>query len=269
MNQNVSQNLNPNVNVSLNLNCGSSRSEDPPRRFSMTQSPTKKRVALVLAGCGAKDGSEITETVSLLVALTQRGYDCQFFAPDRPQHHTVNHLTGQDGEMPRNILAESARIARGKVRPLTELRPDEFDALALPGGFGSAKNLFNFALAGMDASLHADMAPVLLAFARQKKPIAALCIAPMMLALVARELGVRGARITLGGGDARDAISAIESWGGTHVPCQVGEACVDETHRFVSAPAYMHADATPAGIFESAQALVDGLSRLLGTRTDG
>lgn len=219
--------------------------------------------AVVLAGCGAMDGAEITESTSLLIALSQLGFQVRVFAPDRPTAHTVNHLTREVSEAPRQILDEAARIARGKIAPISELRAQEFDVLAFAGGFGVAKNLCNYAFAGVDATLQLDVRRVLLDFHQSKKVLAALCISPVLLALLARELSLTGVRLTLGDGRARDAVQAVERWGVTHVSCAVRQACVDHTHRMVTAPAYMDDGATPADIFASAQALVSGIVQIL------
>ena len=221
------------------------------------------RVALVLAGCGAKDGAEITESVSLMVALAQAGFSTSVFAPDRPTAHTINHFTGKEEGTPRNILTEAARIARGKVSSLSHLKADDFDALVFAGGFGAAKNLCNFAFAGQDATLQNDVKTALIPFFKAHKPIAALCIGPVVVALGAREAGITGIHLTLGDGSAVDAVRAVELWGAVHVPTAVDAACVDKLHRIVTSPAYMYDHATPADIFASATALVKDLQEVL------
>lgn len=222
------------------------------------------RVAVVLAGCGAKDGAEITEAVSLLIALSQHGFSIQCYAPDRPQYHTVNHLSDKDGELSRNILVEAARIARGKIKPLSQLRVTENEAMVFAGGFGVAKNFCNFAFVGSDAILQTEVAAIIGAFVEEKKPVGALCIAPVLLALTMRDRGITGARITLGDGEHAEAIATVQGWGCQHQTCAVNEACVDAQHLFVTSPAYMISEASPADIFSSAQALVSGLIQLLG-----
>ena len=222
-----------------------------------------KNIAVVLAGSGAKDGAEITEAVSLLIALSQAGYGIQCFAPDRLQHHVVNHLTGEEEKsQQRNILVEAARIARGKILPLSQLSAAKFVGLAFGGGFGVAKNLCNFATEGVEAHIEADIKAVLQDFYRAKKPIAALCISPVLLALFARDASLKGVRITLGA-DGTPPVQAVKQWGLVHQPCPVTEACIDPQHKFVSAPAYMYDNASPADIFASAKALVAGLATLV------
>jgi enhancing lycopene biosynthesis protein 2 len=224
----------------------------------------QNKVALILAGCGARDGAEITEAVSLLIELSREGYVVQCFASDRDTHHVVDHLTGKDvSTETRNQLTEAARIARGHVKPLQQLKVADFDAVVLAGGFGVANNLCNFAQAGAEAQLFDDVRAALLPFLQNGKVAAALCIAPVVLALLAREAGLRGVELTLGSGDALDAVRSIESWGAVHKPTRPGEACVDSVHRMASAPAYMYDDATPADVFASAQALVKGIGTLI------
>jgi enhancing lycopene biosynthesis protein 2 len=234
--------------------------------FSMgSTKPVSQRVALVLAGCGSRDGAEITEAVSLLIALTQGKFEVHCFAPDRPQHHTLNHLTQAEEPGPgRNMLVEAARIARCEIQSLSELKVDQFGSLVFGGGFGVAKNLCNFAFAGADATLMPDVKEVLLPFLRAQKPVAALCIAPVLLGLAAREMGWKGARLTLGDGSAKDAIAALESWGARHVACRSGEACLDETHRLISSPAFMIDGANWADIYACATALTAKLRQLVG-----
>jgi enhancing lycopene biosynthesis protein 2 len=233
--------------------------------MSSTQVKSKPhKVALVLAGCGAKDGAEITEAVSLLIELSRQGYSVQCFASERPLHHVVNHLSGAEvAQECRTQLVEAARIARGQVKPLRALKAADFDVLALAGGFGVAKNLCDFAFSGAEARLYDDVRTALLPFLQERKVAVALCIAPVVLALLAREAGIRGVKLTLGSGDATDAVRCIESWGAMHSPTRPGEACIDREHLMASAPAYMYDDATPSDIFASAQALVRGIDILI------
>jgi len=201
--------------------------------------------------------------------LSQQGFQVQCFAPDRSTHDTINHLTGAPHQTMRNQLEESARIARGRVQPLSELRAQSYAAVVIAGGFGVVKNLCNYAVAGREAHLEADVRASLLPFVTARKPCAALCIAPMVLALLCKEAGIKEAELTLGSGAARDAVAALEFWGSRHVPTQPGQACIDAKNHLVTAPAYMYDDATPADIFASAIALVAGLSKLIETSHRG
>lgn len=220
-------------------------------------------VAVVLSGCGFLDGAEITESVSTLIALDQAGisYDC--YAPDRPQMHVVDHQKGAPAGESRNVLAESARIARGKIAPLGTLDASRYDAIVFPGGYGAAKNLTNFAEKGNDATLYDDVKAAVMPFVHAQKPVVAICAAPLVLGLAAREAGWRGVQITLGAGGEALA-QAVEAWGQRHVVKPVEASCVDVEHRFISAPAYMYGEASPAQIFASVKSAIAALTQFLG-----
>lgn len=225
------------------------------------------QIAVVLAGCGRGDGSEIHESVSCLIHLDRCALPYQCFAPDRPQHDVINHLTGKPATETRNLLVEAARIARGNIKPLSELNPAHFDAIVFPGGFGAAKNLCTFALHGLDMQVAPDVAPILRAFHAARKPIALCCIAPV---LAARVLGTNsggpGCRVTLGApGPAADAVAA---WGSRHEPQPLRGVCVDAAQRVITTPAYMDDDATPHGVFAGIGAMIDALAGMLGAQPD-
>lgn len=192
------------------------------------------KVAVVLHGCGVFDGTEINEAVLTLLCLEQQGASYQCFAPDRDQMHVINHLTGEpmEGES-RNILVESARIARGEVKPLADAGAEAFDALIVPGGFGAAKNLCDFAVAGAEMQVQEDFLALARAFHEKGKPIGLICIAPVMAAAICGE----GTRCTIG--NDPDVASAIAGMGGEHVECPVTEARVDADKKMVTTPAYM------------------------------
>ncbi|MBN7825887.1 isoprenoid biosynthesis glyoxalase ElbB [Bowmanella dokdonensis] len=194
----------------------------------------QKKVAVILSGCGVFDGAEIHESVLTLLALSSQGASYQCFAPDIAQLHVVNHLTGEvmDGET-RNVLVEAARIARGEIQALNELDAKDFDALILPGGFGAAKNLCDFALKGADCQLHPQVLSACQAFARTGKPVGYLCIAPAMITKVYGP----GVKLTIG--TDQDTAAAIRQMGGEHQECQVEDIVVDEQHKVVTTPAYM------------------------------
>ena len=192
------------------------------------------RVAVVLAGCGVYDGAEINEAVLTLLSLEQQGASYQCFAPDVEQMHVINHLTGEPvpGEE-RNVLVEAARIARGNILALGEARADEFDALLVPGGFGAAKNLSDFAVAGADMTINPEFLALASAFHAQGKPIGLNCIAPVKAAAICGE----GTQCTIG--DDAETAAAIEAMGGQHQACPVSEARVDSERKMVTTPAYM------------------------------
>lgn len=196
-----------------------------------------RRVGVVLAGCGFLDGAEITEAVLTLYFLERAGLEPRCFAPDRPQMHVVDHRTGEPTGETRNVLVESARIARGKVEPLDRARMDELDALVLPGGYGVAKNLSDFAVRGPEADIDPDLVRLVGEALSRGKPIAAICISPAILAAALRRLGIGGARLTIG--DDADTAAALTAHGARHEACPVDRAVVDERLRIVSAPAYM------------------------------
>jgi enhancing lycopene biosynthesis protein 2 len=195
----------------------------------------KPKVGVVLSGCGVYDGAEIHESVLTLLALDRAGADAVCLAPDVAQRHVVNHLTGQPAEgETRNVLVEAARIARGKVTDLAGFDPSALDALVLPGGFGAAKNLCDFAFRGADCEVHPEVARVVRAVHAGGKPVGALCIAPVLLA---RLLGAEKPRLTIGSDPGTAA--AIGKMGGEHVSCAGGRAVVDKEKRLVTTPAYM------------------------------
>jgi enhancing lycopene biosynthesis protein 2 len=192
------------------------------------------RVAVVLAGCGVYDGAEINEAVLSLLCLEQQGASYQCFAPDIEQMHVINHLTGEPAEgESRNVLVEAARIARGNILDLGAAKVEEFDALLVPGGFGAAKNLCNFAVAGAEMEIQPDFLELARAFHAAGKPIGLICIAPVMAAAITGE----GTRCTIG--NDPDTAAAIASMGGEHLECPVSEARVDSERKMVTTPAYM------------------------------
>ncbi|MHC2146244.1 isoprenoid biosynthesis glyoxalase ElbB [Pseudomonas sp. 210_17 TE3656] len=194
---------------------------------------TKKKVAVILSGCGVFDGAEIHESVITLLRLDQRGAEVQCFAPNIAQMHVLNHLTGEEMPESRNVLVESARIARGNIKDLREADAKEFDALIVPGGFGAAKNLSNFAVEGSGCSVHPDVLALAEAFAEAGKPVGLICISP---ALAAKIYGP-GVVCTIGN-DA-DTSAAIVKMGGTHEECDVHDIVEDTQRKLVSTPAYM------------------------------
>lgn len=191
-----------------------------------------KRIAVLLAGCGHKDGTEITEAVSALIALSEAGASYQIFAPE-----LVN-----EG---RNIRVESARIARQEVPDVRELNPKDFDGLVIPGGFGAARHLCNWATAGAQCEVHPEVRRVIEGFHSQEKPIAAICIAP---ALVARVLGNKKITVTIGKNDIVTS-AEISKTGAIHEDCNVDDFVSDRDHKIITTPAYMFGDAKPFQVY--------------------
>lgn len=225
----------------------------------------KRKVGVVLSGCGYLDGSEISEAVLALLALDANDLQAVCMAPTGAQLHVVDHGSRQvvDGER-RDVLREAARIARGNIRDLADVQADELDAVVLPGGFGAAKNLSDFAVAGADAKAHPDVARLLRDMHAQQKPIGAICIAP---AVVAAVLGETAHPILTIGDDAATA-AALTEMGAQHRDAPVETPVVDERNRIVSVAAYMY-DARLRDISTGIHALVRSLVGLLDGKAAG
>jgi enhancing lycopene biosynthesis protein 2 len=195
-----------------------------------------KKIAVILAGSGVYDGSEIYESVITLLALDQQDAHVQCFAPNIPQLHVVNHLTGEvaEGET-RQVLVEAARLARGQIKDIVDANVDDFDAVIIPGGFGVAKNLSDFALVGAEMSINPQVLSLVQSFKAAAKPVGLICIAPTLSAAIFGE----GVQCTIG--QDADTAAAIEAMGGKHVPTQVEEIVVDEANKLVTTSAYMMA----------------------------
>lgn len=213
-------------------------------------------VAVILAGCGVYDGSEIYESTLTMLFLDRAGARYQCFAPDIDQHHVVNHLSGEvmPGER-RNVLVESARLARGQVHALTELDAAGFDALVVPGGFGVAKNLCDFAINGADMKVLPALQDAVAGFRAAGKPVGLMCIAPVMAA----QLFGPGVQCTIG--KDPETAAAVTAMGAEHHECAVGNVVIDGDRKLVTTPAYMLAE----GIADAARGierLVDELLKL-------
>ena len=191
------------------------------------------KVAVILSGCGVYDGAEIYESVLTLLALEQEGCHYQCFAPNITQAHVINHLTGEVMPETRNVLVEAARIVRGNIHDLSTANAAEFDALILPGGYGAAKNLSDFAFKGAECSVQPDVLAFCKAMVAQNKPLGFICIAPAIIPHVYGE----GAKVTIGTDTGTAA--AIEQMGGQHVSCPVDDCVIDEARKVVSTLAYM------------------------------
>ena len=183
-----------------------------------------KKIAVILSGCGYQDGSEITEAVSALICLNQTKAQVVCFAPQ-------------------NKLEESQQISRGQTKDLSGLNPSEFDGLLMPGGYGAAKHLSDWATKGAKCTVLPDVERVLKAFYEDQKPIAAICIAP---AVVARVLGKKGIAVTIGN-DEQTAAEIVKT-GAIHEVCPVTEYISDRDHRILTTPAYMY-EAQPYEVF--------------------
>jgi enhancing lycopene biosynthesis protein 2 len=212
-----------------------------------------KRVGVILSGCGFLDGAEIHESVLTLLAIDRAGAEAVCMAPNVPQAKVTNHLNQEPAPETRNVLAESARLARGEIRDLAGVKASELDALVLPGGYGAALNLSDFAVKGQACAVDPQVERLVREMLEQRKPIGALCIAPGALGRILQGAGVR-AKLTIG--RDRDTASAIEAMGHRHVDCAVTDVVIDEDHKIVTSPAYMLARRI-SEVEEGAEKMVD------------
>ena len=214
------------------------------------------KVAVILSGCGVFDGAEIHEATATLLALDKAGADVTICAPAITQMHVVDHQSGSPVDnQSRDVLIESARIARGPVADIADLNASDFDAVILPGGFGAAKNLCTFAVDGAECTINLDVADFLLAARESNKVIGAMCIAP---ALVAKLFG-NDIKVTIGNDPG--TVAAINATGAIHVEATVNEVVVDESAKIVTTPAYMLAQ-NISEVFSGIQNFVDKVLEL-------
>jgi enhancing lycopene biosynthesis protein 2 len=215
----------------------------------------QKKFAVILAGSGVFDGSEIHEATMSLYAIMQNGGTYQAFAPDIDQHDVINHITGEEMDEKRNVLIESARIVRGAIKNLKDFNAEDYDALILPGGFGAAKNLSSFAFEGKDCKVNGEVENAIRAMADLNKPIGALCISPVILARI-----FDGIKITIG--QDKDTANAVKEMGATHQKSDHGEVVVDKNRKIATSPCYM-LDANLLNVAEGADNVVKSLIELM------
>ena len=213
------------------------------------------KVGVVLSGCGVYDGAEIHESVITLLTLDRHGAEYLIMAPNVEQMHVINHLSGQpeEGES-RNVLVESARIARGNISDMAEVKASDIDALIFPGGFGGAKNLSNFAVKGTAATVNPEVERLVKEMMSAGKPVGFICITPAVAAKIFEQAKVEGVKLTVG--NDPDTSAAINSLGADHIECPVDEIAVDEQRKIVSAPAYMYGDSSISGVAAGIEKLV-------------
>ncbi len=214
-----------------------------------------KKIAVILSGCGVFDGSEIHEATLTLYAIIKHGAEYEIFAPDITQHHVINHITGESMNESRNVLVESARIARGKIKSLSEFKSLDFDALIFPGGFGAAKNLSTFAFDGVNFTINPEVEKVVRDMVNSGKPVGALCISPVLLAKV-----LDNVKLTIG--NDPDTAKAVETMGAIHKNTTHGEVVVDERYKTVTTPCYM-LDADIVQIGDGAENVVKAMLEML------
>ena len=193
------------------------------------------KIGIVLSGCGVNDGSEIHEAVITMLELDKAGADMLLMAPNIDQLHVINHATGEEMNDSRNVLVESARISRGDIEDIAVVTSENVDALIFPGGFGVAKNLSDYAMAGVECSVNPDVLRLSREVHNEGKPIGAICIAPAIMAMI-----LSGKTELTVGFDEQTA-SDIDAMGAKHVLCPVDEIVVDKEKKVVSTPAYMEA----------------------------
>lgn len=216
-----------------------------------------KKIAVCLSGCGYLDGAEITEAVSTLLAIDQAGAEAICCAPEL-ELVAVDHLTGEPAGEKRDVLKESGRIARGRIQDVALIEADQIDALIFPGGYGAAKNLCTYAQDGPNCNVAPSVELLVGDMLEAGKPIGVICIAPVMMAVVAAGRGLKP-RLTIGNDPATAA--DIEKLGGEHVECAPGECVVDEKLKIVSTPAYMY-EKGPAPVYEGIRKLVEAVLKL-------
>jgi enhancing lycopene biosynthesis protein 2 len=220
------------------------------------------KVGVILCGCGYLDGSEITEAVSVLIALDKRGASIECFAPDAAQSDVVNHAAKKPEPSSRNMLQEAARIARSKIRDLSQANASDLDALIIPGGFGAAKNLCDFASKGANCTVRPDVAKFLQQMHAAKKPIGLACIAPVLAAAVFGKMNVKPT-ITIG--TDKGVADAIHTMGGVHQNTDPAGICIDQINKLVTTPCYMN-DVGAYTVFQGADKMVEAVLKLARAR---
>lgn len=194
-----------------------------------------KKIAVILAGCGHRDGTEIHEASITMLTLELEGAKLECVSIDKDQTAVVNHLNGEKVNETRSLLREAARIARGKIKPISQISADEIDGVVIPGGFGAALNLCDYATKGInDMSVDKELESFLIKVYEQKKPIGAICIAPVILAKVFAKYQPK---ITLG--TDKNIAAQITQINAVHVDCLSDDCVVDEKNLFVTTPAFM------------------------------
>lgn len=193
-----------------------------------------KKIGVLFSGCGVYDGVEIQEAVITLLAVDRNGAEAVCMAPDIDQHHVVNHLNEQVSDEKRNVLVESARITRGNIKDIKTVNASDLDGLIIPGGFGAAKNLTNFAFKGKDADVNPDVARIVRDLSAAGKPVGAICISPAILAKILED---KDPEVTIG--NDLGTIDTIEEIGGIHHICAVDQIHVDQANNLFTTPAYM------------------------------
>ncbi len=209
------------------------------------------KIGVLLSGAGVYDGAEIHEAVLTLLEIESLGYEAICIGIDAPQHHVINHLNGQEQTHGRNMLEEAARIARGQIREIRTVVPADLDALVIPGGFGSAKNFSSWAFEGPNAQIRPDVKLLLVNMYNVGKPIVALCVSPVLLALAFEDMAI-GQQLTIGSSSVpspyniSDFQEGLQAKGAQTPNCSIQEICIDASNRIITAPCYMLEASLPA-----------------------
>lgn len=225
------------------------------------------KIGVIFSGSGVFDGTEIQEGVFTLLSIKKAGAEAVCFAPDIDQHHVINHITGEEMKETRNVLVESARIARGEIQSLDNFSADELDALVLPGGFGAAKNLTKWAFSGPDGEINDLVKSAIVSMVKAGKPIAGLCMGPTVIAKALEGSSV-AATLTVGTTEEASpyeigAISqGMEKAGATAVMKNIHEVAVDKANKIVTAPCYMM-EADILEVRNNVQKAIDELVKLV------
>jgi enhancing lycopene biosynthesis protein 2 len=209
------------------------------------------KIGVLLSGAGVYDGAEIHEAVLTLLEIESLGYEAICIGIDAPQHHVINHLNGQKQTHGRNMLEEAARIARGQIREIRTVVPADLDALVIPGGFGSAKNFSSWAFEGPNGHIRPDVKLLLVNMYNVGKPIVALCVSPVLLALAFEDMAI-GQQLTIGSSSVpspyniSDFQEGLQAKGVQTPDCTIQEICIDASNRIITAPCYMLEASLPA-----------------------
>ena len=220
-----------------------------------------KKFAVILAGCGRMDGSEINEAITLLLSIEQHHCEYQCFAPNRPQTEVVDHLTEKQVKEERNILTEAARLARSRILPVEEYKAKDYDGLLFSGGYGVAKNLCDYAYKGSDMEVQPDVARAIIETREANKPLGGMCISPVLFTKL-----LPGVCVTLGNEGTSDAEN-IRKMGAFHVQTEHGDVCADNELLVFTTPAYM-LDATLKDVYDGAYNLVEAIVETLDGKRD-
>lgn len=218
--------------------------------------PNKLRFAVILAGCGNKDGAEIHESVLTLLAIDKLGHQYQCFAPDVLQHRVLNYLTNEELKEKRHVLLEAARIARSKIKPLSAYKQEDFDCLVMPGGSGVAYNLCTYAVDGTHMKINPDVEFAVKTTYEARKPIGALCISPVIIGKL-----IPGVTLTFGG-DHKTS-EAFHKIGVSTTNTTARDIVVDEENKIVTTPCYMLADARISELAEGIEKTIKALIELI------